>query len=104
MDPRVLHGRWLRAPEEDTASESIYRPAGHPLPRARGRAGMELFPDGKVLEVRAGSNDLAAHREGRWHLVGDVVHLEFGDGQTRTMQIAQASPDVLRVKKDSDAK
>ena len=106
VDPQLLHGRWLRAPEEDTDAVLVYRPAGYPLPPARGREGLELNPDGTARCVGIGRTDLATHRSGRWHLAGDVVTVTFDDaaGDTKSLRITEASRDIMRVQKHPHAR
>jgi hypothetical protein len=99
--PEALHGKWLRAPEEDTETELVYRPASHPLPRSRGREGLELRPDGTAVQVRPGPTDIAAHRQGRWRLSGNALHLEL-EGErpsTRVLEVVDVSPSRITVKR-----
>ena|SRR5436309_2569638 len=101
IDPAVLHGSWLRSPEEDTATEVVYRPVTYAFPPSRGREGMKLSPDGTMIHAGIGPTDLARHRQGRWRLEDTALHLEFEDpaAARRVLDLVDASPDRLVAKR-----
>ncbi len=101
IDPSVLYGSWLRSPEEDTATEVVYRPVSYPFPPSRGREGMRLSPDGTMIHATTGATDLARHRDGRWRLEDTALHLEFEGpgGARRVLDLVDASPDRLVAKR-----
>lgn len=100
IDPAVLYGSWLRSPEEDTASQVVYRPVSYSFPPSRGREGMRLSPDGTMLHAAIGATDLARHRAGRWRLEDSALHLEFEDPVAqRVLDLVDASPDRLVAKR-----
>ncbi len=82
--------RWIHSHEEDTETESIYRPAGFPLPPARGRAGIELNPDKSCRSVGIAAGDGSRVSEGTW---------EFEDGMTLLIRIRCGDEDsVLNIR------
>jgi hypothetical protein len=90
-----LSGRWIHAQEEDTGDELVWRPAGYPLPRARGRTELELRPDGTFVERYPGPDDRPAETTGRWSYEGDRLTL----GADRTWTVTGLGPDRLTVKR-----
>lgn len=70
--PATLFQRWVHVREDDTAGTRTYRPAGHPLPPARGRDGIEFRADGTFVEWRSGPADAPiAGPAGRWTAQGE---------------------------------
>ncbi|WP_168176617.1 hypothetical protein [Williamsia sp. 1135] len=58
---------WWHSFEEDHDDVAVYRPDGFGFPPARGRRGLELDPDGTVVELGLGRDDTpsrAAHASG----------------------------------------
>lgn len=101
IDPAAVPGDWRRSPEEDTATEVVYRPASYPFPPSRGREAMRLSADGTMIHAAVGATDLHRHREGRWRLQDGILHLEFeGDeGASRAIDLVEASPARLVAKR-----
>jgi hypothetical protein len=101
LDPAILHRSWVRSTEEDTPTELVYRPSSYPFPPSRGREGMELAPDGTMVQSAPGPTDLARQRKGRWRLEDGVLHLALEEPGTgpRVLTIVRATPDRLVVKR-----
>jgi hypothetical protein len=98
----LLHGRWLHAYEEDTEDEMVYRPADSGLPPARGRAGLELRPDGTFSELGPGPDDRPTETPGRWELQDDdtlVVETGAEGGGRRDLRITAADGGAIVVRK-----
>jgi hypothetical protein len=99
IEAQQLHGRWVRANEEDTESEMVLRPADEPLPPARGRTAFEFHPDGTYTERYPGPVDVPEQSTGSWSLEGDQLVLEAeGPEPTRTWEIKAADPDRITVR------
>ncbi len=48
---QILTRHWVHSHEEDTATQTVFRPATYDFPLSRGRRSFELRPDGTVLET-----------------------------------------------------
>jgi hypothetical protein len=48
IDVSHLAQAWVHSHEEDTATTTVYRPAGFPFPPSRGRKGFHLQPGGTL--------------------------------------------------------
>jgi len=91
-----LHRHWVHAAEEDSPTESVFRPAGYPLPRVRGREGFELLPDGRLVEYSIGPTDRREKREGRWELdAEDRLILQRRGAAQRIVRVVSADADRL---------
>ena len=86
----LLTRRWLHSHEEDTAEETVYRPADYPFPPSRGRMGFELRPDGTLVRIGIAARDGVTAQPGHWSVSeGDSPELALRSG---------GSEEVLRVK------
>ncbi len=99
IDPEALHGSWVRSPEEDTATEMVFRPPSYPFPPSRSRDGMRLSPDGTLTQATAGATDLARQRAGRWRVENGALHLQVGDEAGRVLHLLALSSDRLVAKR-----
>jgi hypothetical protein len=100
IDRADLARFWVHSREEDTATTSVYRPAGYPLPPARGRKGFELKPDGSAVESGPGATDRTQRTSGTWRLTGNCLELDFPGGEApRALVIETVEPDRLVVRK-----
>ena len=100
-EDRLLKTRWVHVSEEDTDDEMVYRPAGSPIPPARGRTSLEFRPDGTYVESAPGPVDVPEPAStGSWSLEGDRLVLEAeGSEPNRSLEITGAEPDRLTIKK-----
>jgi hypothetical protein len=101
IDVNLLHGEWVHAREEDTATEQVYRPAGFPLPPSRGRTGMEFNVDGTFKRIGIGATDISSVKQGAWQVdpaKAGEVRVEV-DGQPQTLQIQDLKQDRLTLKR-----
>jgi hypothetical protein len=94
---------WLHSHEEDTATETIYRPADYDFPLSRGRTGFDLKPDNKLSEINIAPTDGTIEASGSWELTTDKNNVELrlnSDASAkRDLQIKSVSKDCLVVKK-----
>ena len=101
---------WTHSFEEDEEGTAVYRPSGHRFPPARGRAGLELRPDGTAVRWRIGRGDAPEPLEGSWHVdASGTVRLSFpvqaGDAtgaavvpSGQAFDVLDVKPEVLRVR------
>lgn len=54
--------RWWHSFEEDHDDVAVYRPDGFDFPPARGRRGIEIDPDGSMVELGLGADDVPGGR------------------------------------------
>ena len=93
------HGRWMHSFEEDHDGILVYRPADYPVPRARGRAGIEFRPDGTYVDWAIGRGDANEARPGRWEPASDAsVRVSTAGGDEHVLQVVVAEPDRLEVR------
>jgi hypothetical protein len=96
-----LVGRWGHSFEEDHDDVIVYRPESFDFPRARGRAGIELRPDGSFVDWAIGAGDAAEARPGAWQLAGgDTVRIVGASGEARALQVAHVSADRLELRRE----
>ena len=93
-----LYGHWAHSHEEDTESETVFRPATHAFPPARGRTTLELRPDGTYLERYPGPVDVPEESSGRWSLEADRLALDpEGDRPGQAWRLLGVEDDRLRL-------
>lgn len=99
--PRDALQHWVHAQEEDQPDMTVYRPAGYPLPRARGRTEFELLPDGEAVYYGIGPTDRTETTRGRWvfdapnRLQLELPGSRFGN---ISMELVSVEPNRLVVK------
>jgi len=99
---RLLLKRWRHSHEEDTATETVYRPESFGFAPSRGRHGFELRPDGTCTFVGIAPQDGMAEESCTWELENGkelraVLHL--GSGKNRVLHIASVDDQKLVVRK-----
>ncbi len=79
----LLCRRWIHSHEEDTSTETIFRPAGFPFPPSRGRKAIELRADGTYSLGTPDPVDRALQHSGTWQLnPSDSIVFQAPDGDT----------------------
>jgi len=73
--------RWLHSREEDSPSERVYRTANFPFRPSRGRAGLEIHPDGTFVAIGIGLADGQRARRGRWREEDGAIRVRYDDGR-----------------------
>jgi len=102
LDKDALHQTWMHSREEDTDTETVFRPADYAFPRARGRTGFELKNSGKLVEIGIAPTDAQQQTEGKWSLEVDnklAFYSGSGSEPSRVLQVISADKDRLVVKK-----
>ncbi|NNN29001.1 hypothetical protein HLK59_01260 [Streptomyces sp. S3(2020)] len=98
--PPELIGTWVHAYEEDSPGVMVYRPAGYPLPPARGRRGLEFAADGTFTERPLGRADAPGRRTGRWAPAdpeGRRLALDV-PGAERQLEVLYVDDQVLKLR------
>lgn len=93
---------WVHSHEEDTEAEIVFRPATFPFPPSRGRASLDLRPDGTAIESRPGPTDRRLERTGTWALEGEdllTLRIPGAAEPSRRMRIVSVREDRLIVRK-----
>lgn len=101
-DARLTRG-WIRTPEEDHDGVTVYRARGTDLPPARLRRGLELDPDGTLVEIGIGRDDLPTRRTGSWSApTPDRLVLQGPDEAVpRSWRVLELGDDRLEVVEDA---
>jgi len=97
-----LHRHWVHSREEDTATETVFRPADFPFPPARGRESFELQAGGSLVSYGIGPTDRRVETKGRWTLGDDDrLSLQRGssDESSQPKRILALSKDRLVLSK-----
>ena len=94
----VPAGRWGRSHEEDHDGVEVYRPAGFHFPPARGRAWIEVRPDGTFVELAPGRADVPEPVEGTW-VLGSDAGLESAPADARVADVVHAGSDRLELRR-----
>ena len=96
-----LYGHWVHAHEEDTATEMVFRPASHPLPRARGRTGLELHADQTCDYLGIARDDRPETSGGTWRFDehSATLSIDLPDGTHQVYGVVSVKKDKLILKK-----
>ena len=98
--PDILQ-RWLHSHEDDSATETVFRPATFSFPPSRGRSGFDLRSDGSYVDIGIAAADGSEERDGTWRLDGEVLTLAcdaHGSGRRR-LRLLSCDPDRLVVQR-----
>jgi len=98
----ALQQHWVHSHEEDTPTETVYRPATFSFPPSRGRQSFELKPDGTLVRYSIGPTDRREASTGRWELKDGnrlVLHPDTPSEPDRAMQIASVDSNRLVIRK-----
>jgi hypothetical protein len=90
-----LSGQWIHSFEEDTSTEVVYRPANFPFNRSRGRTEFVLNPNGKIINNSPGQTDLPEATAGDWHIEGERLFLDYGQGIGESHRIKEVTAEKL---------
>jgi hypothetical protein len=97
--PPALFQHWVHTFEQDASGTRSYKPSGAPMPRARGRGGIELRPDGTLVDIRIGRDDRSQRVTGRWHHVGqNRLLFTFDDGSQQQVEIVGLDDNELKMR------
>jgi len=95
---RLLQRRWLHSHEEDTETQSVYRPDSFAFPLARGRSGFEFRTHGKCVEIGIAPTDRGLDVEATWRTDGRSVLISLPTGEDRNLQIVSVDQDCLIIR------
>ncbi len=105
VDTKLLCQHWIHSREEDTATETVYRPAGFPLPPSRGRPGLKFDRDGTFKRIGIGATDISQVKEGVWKVAStgpDHVCVTV-DGKPQPIKILELKQDRMSIARESRA-
>ena len=94
----MLVGHWIHSHEEDGPGARVFRRAGFPFPRSRGRVGFELKDDGTFVEQGIGATDRPTRKTGHWVYDRDKcrVVLKYGQGEPdHELRVVSVEADKL---------
>lgn len=94
--------RWVHSHEEDTDTETVYRPASFAFPLARCRTGFELLADKSCKCVGIAAADGSEVTHGTWEIEGeDTLRIRINCKDTsQVLTIASINDDRLAIRKD----
>jgi hypothetical protein len=95
----ALYQNWKHSHEEDTPTQTVFRPTTYNFPRSRGRFSFELKQDGTASFQAIGATDRSQLSVGGWKLEGDRLLLSSNPAENpdRVLEIISLSPDRLVV-------
>lgn len=101
IDTEALLQEWTHSREEDTETETVYRPASYDFPPARGRKSFTLKPEGSLIEGGIAPNDARQETAGKWELDGDrlIFYTKSASEPSRVLKIKSVDKDRLVVDK-----
>lgn len=100
---KYLNQHWIHSHEEDTASETVFRPATYKFPRSRGRVGYEFKPNGKCTVTGFGPDDRSQKRDSKWELkITDPkeITVTLESGEIRVLRLITVMENKLVVLKE----
>jgi len=98
-----IQQRWLHSHEEDSATETVFRPATFSFPLSRGRTGFEFRADGSYIDIGISPADGPVEIAGQWLLdeSGDLtLTCEARPGRPRRLRVVSCDADRLVLEKD----
>ena len=103
QDIRDLCQSWVHSYEEDTDTESVYRPAGFAFPPARGRTGFEFLTDKSCKLLGIAPADGSEVTDGTWEIEGeDILYIRINRKDTsQVLTVASIDHDRLAIRKGS---
>ena len=98
---KLLYRHWVHSHEEDTDTETVYRPATWPFPPSRGRTGFDLKPDNRCAGFGIAPADGIEEFPATWELDDDDRLTIYDDRQrpVHVMQLISVDDDRLVVRK-----
>jgi hypothetical protein len=97
-----IAGTWMHAHEEDTPTESVFRPDSFDFPPARGRVGYTFRPDGSCTYIGISPRDGSAKEPGTWEVRqddGPEIVVTLPGGRQQRLSIVSVDRQRLVVRK-----
>jgi hypothetical protein len=99
---RELVGGWRHSHEEDTATETVFRPDSYAFPPSRGRIGFIFNADQTCTAIGIAARDGPAPQPCRWQILegrpSDVI-VRWPDGREQVLSIVSVDRERLVVRK-----
>lgn len=101
----ALFRHWVHSFEEDTAAARVFRPSDFDFPLARGRSGIELRPDGSVVDWAIAAGDGSEARPAHWiaDAAGNVVVIAENGSQQAVASLSEEGKLELVSKTDAQS-
>lgn len=101
LDVAALCRQWVHSKEEDTSTETVYRPADFAFPPSRGRRALVFNADGTFKRIGIGPTDISAVTEGTWKIADpDTGHIQVDINNAReTLPVRSLERDRLTISK-----
>lgn len=93
-----LVGTWRHSHEEDTATETVYRPEDYAFPPARGRTGFSFRADKTCTYLGISPRDGTARESCRWELAPGArpqLIVSWPDGRRESRRIVSVDAQRL---------
>lgn len=99
IDTRVLCREWIHSSEEDSGTESVFRPADYDFPLTRRpRESFRLAFDGILTKGKESPADRLEVTQGTWLLKGDEIFFYNERRLTQKSEIISIEPGKLVLK------
>src|SRR5690349_1426914 len=102
QQPKDVIGTWMHSHEEDTATETVYRPVSYQFPPARGRRGYEFREDHTCHAIGIAARDGSMRTACTWKATSAAkpeIVLTYGDGREERLPLVSVSADRLVLRK-----
>jgi hypothetical protein len=97
--PPEMFRHWKHSHEEDAEGVRTYRPAEYAFPKARGRRGFEIKPDGEFIHYGIARGDGNIAIPGSWELTAPKqLLIKLQDGSSYTLDVLAVDGSVLKIK------
>ncbi len=98
---KLLQRHWVHSHEDDTDTESVYRPATWPFPPSRGRTGFDLKPDHRCAGFGIAAADGVEEYAATWELDDDDRLTIYDEGRraVQVMRLVSVDDDRLVIRK-----
>jgi hypothetical protein len=94
---------WKHSYEDNEGDVWVYRPENYDFPPSRGRAGFQLFADGRFVELAIAPTDGIEARQGTWTKGSSETQLQirFANSPEHNfeMEVLEVQKNILKIKR-----
>ena len=96
---------WVHSHEEDTETETVYRPTSFDFPPARGRTGFELHADQSCIRIGIAAADGSVVSDGTWEVEdSDGLQIRIKcQNESQTLDVVSMDRDRLVIRRTSNS-